>query len=158
MRIVATVGICCVLFARVPGSIWTANGATACDKLLTADFLTTILVHTKGQSQPKPAGTSCLFTAEYDDGFNSMTIGLSDPVPLADWNRLMAANLPGGIPVPGVGDKAFRSKDAAILHAYTNKGRMCSVMLTALGESPKLAGDALAKKFGTLCNQLFALP
>lgn len=33
-----------------------------------------------------------------------------------------------------------------------------SVTLTPLGEAPKLAGDALAKKLGTVCNQLFALP
>ena len=158
MRTLTTIILWACVVAIAPGSSWTANGASACKKLLTPDFLKAILVHVDGESQAKPDGESCPFGAEYSDGYNGITTGLSDRVTLADWNRLVADNVPGAIPVPGVGDKAVRSKDASALKAYKNGGRMCSVSLMSLGETPKLGGDALAKKFGTLCNQLFALP
>jgi hypothetical protein len=175
MNNVSAIGLCACLFALgsfwsglppavaapAPGAVladWTANGASACQKLLTPDFVKAIFVHVDGASQAKPDGQSCLFSAEYSGGFNSITIGLSDHVSLADWNRLVAENIPGAIPVPGVGDKAVRSKDSRALKAYKNGGRMCSVSLMSLGETPKLAGGVVAKKFGTLCNQLFGLP
>jgi hypothetical protein len=144
------------LGASGPASAWTTNGASACQKLLTPQFLSAILVHADGKSEAKPDGVSCVFGA----GDNSITIALSDHVTLADWNRMIAKNLFGkNVPLSGVGDRGVRSEDATSLHAHTNGGRMCSVVLMPLGDdTPKLTGEALAKKLGTLCNQLFALP
>jgi hypothetical protein len=176
MRTIAAIGISSALVvlggfapvvpaavaAAAPGaalSDWSANGATACEKLLTPDFLNAILIHATGESQAKPDGSSCYFSADYSGGFNTITIGLSDRVTLADWNRMIEKNLFGkDVPMSGIGARAVRSEDGTALHAHTNSGRMCAVVLMPLGESPKLSSDALAKKFGTLCNQLFALP
>ena len=140
-----------------PGAVvsaWSANGASACKKFLTRDFLAAILIHADGENQAKDE-RSCMFSNDYSGGTNILTIGLSDHVTQADWNKV--GLFPGAIPVAGVGDQAVRTKDGTTLHAYTNGGRMC-VSLIPLGEMPKLAGDALAKKFGTICSQLFALP
>lgn len=156
MRTTTLIGICGVLFALGPRAGWTANGESACKKFLTHDFLAEILIHADGESQAKPDERSCVFGADYDGGSNIITIGLSDHVALADWNKV--GLFPGAMPVAGVGDTAVRTKDGTTLHAYTNGGRMCSVSLIPLGEMPKLAGDALGKKLGTICSQLFALP
>lgn len=45
-----------------------------------------------------------------------------------------------------------------MVDAWKKGDRNCRVMLLAIEEQPKLAGAALAKKHGGICNQLFALP
>jgi hypothetical protein len=50
------------LGASGPGSAWSANGASACEKLLTSQLLSTILVHADGKSEAKPDGENCIFS------------------------------------------------------------------------------------------------
>lgn len=158
MRTTTLIGICSVLFTFGQASAWSANGASACQKLLTRDFLGAILVHAEGKSDGRAGGEGCVWGADYPDGSNLISIDLFDHVSLADWNGVITRNFSGAVPVPGVGDRAVRTKDGTTVRAYKNGGRDCNVRLIPLGDVPKLSPDALGKKLGTICNQLFALP
>jgi hypothetical protein len=168
-----TIAVCVVLFALVgwsqswasgattrasaataQGSAWTKNGASACKKLLTADFLGAILVHPAGESESEDQ--SCSYSA--DSGLTTFKIELSDHITLEGWERYNKQNRPKAIALAGVGDKAVRSENPDVVYAWKNGDRTCGVMLVAIGEQPKLTGEALAKKLGGICNQLFALP
>lgn len=128
---------------------WTANGATACDRYLTPAVVADILKNPAGHSKPT-SGWSCAYeTSDYASiGITLMAVGiagldqhlkyLSDPTPLA-----------------GVGDKAVRT--AIGIEAAKGANRMCSIdAMPPL--ATKVSGEALAQKFGAICNQLFALP
>jgi hypothetical protein len=140
--------------AAFAGSTWAANGASACKKLLTADFLRAILVHPAGESESEEQ--SCSYSA--DSGLTTFKIELSDHITLEGWERYNKQNRPKAIALAGVGDKAVRSENPDVVYAWKNGDRTCGVMLVAIGEQPKLTGEALAKKLGGICNQLFALP
>ena len=137
---------------------WTANGATACKKYLTLAFLAPLLPQPNGNGEARQDGKGCVFGAESKDGSVSILIELRDHVSTADWDGTNKKYHPNAVAVTGVGDRAIRSADAYSLYAYKTDGRTCAVVMMPLGNMPTLTGDALAKKMGTICNQLFALP
>ena len=136
-------------------SDWTKNGATACTKLLTADFLKVILILPAGTSEAQDA-QSCAFSA--DSGGTTIKIELYDHLTLDAWKAYNKVDRPAAIALAGVGDQALRVDNPAVVDAWKKGDRNCRVMLLAIEEQPKLAGEALAKKLGGICNQLFALP
>jgi hypothetical protein len=138
------------------GSAWANNGGTACKRLLTPDFMGAILANPAGDSQPRPDGHGCVYGA--DGGDTTLMIELYEHISASDWDLNNKKYHPKGIPVAGVGDKAVRGEDAYSLYAWKTGDRTCAVVFMPLGSTPKLAGDALAKKFGAICNQLFASP
>lgn len=142
--------------AAFPGSTWAANGASACQKLLTADVLGAFLVHPAGKSEPLQSGEGCIYGSNL--GSTTLRIDLFDHITSEDWERLIKRNDPKAIALPGVGDKAMRVDNSYAVDAWKNGGRRCSVRLIPLDEQPKLTGEPLAKKLGGICNQLFALP
>jgi hypothetical protein len=137
------------------GSGWANNGATACKKLLTPAFMAAILANPAGESQPRADGHGCVFGG--DGGDSPLLIELYEHISTSDWDRLVKMNYRQAIAVSGVGDKAIRSDEGYDFYAWKTGDRTCAVKLVPLGSTPKLAGDALAKKFGEICNQLFAL-
>lgn len=174
MRTIISIAVCAILFAfagraqgrasgaaktamRTPAqaSAWTKNGASACQKLLTAEVLGTFLVHPAGKSEPLPSGEGCIYGS--DLGSTTLRIDLSDHITSDDWERLIKRNDPKAIALPGVGDKAMRVDNSYAVDAWKN-GRRCSVRLIPLDEATKLTGEPLAKKLGGICNQVFALP
>jgi len=175
MRIPTTIAVCAVLFAfagwvqgRASGAAkmappaaaqataWTKNGASACQKVLTADLLGALLVHPAGKSEPLQSGEGCIYGS--DLGSTTLRIDLFDHITPEDWERLIKRNDPKAIALPGVGDKAMRLDNSYAVDAWKSGGRRCSVRLMPLDEPPKLTGEPLAKKLGGICNQLFALP
>jgi len=134
---------------------WASNGATACTKLLTADFLKAILIHPSGKSEAQD-GESCAFSA--DSGETTIKIELYDHLTLEAWKAYNKVDRPTAIALAGVGDQALRVENPVVIDAWKTGGRNCRVMLLAILEQPKLTSDALAKKLGGICNQLFALP
>ena len=175
MRIPTTIAVCSVLVAFVGrphsrageaatraslgasgASDWAKNGATACKKLLTADFLGAILASAPGESEPRPDGVSCGYLA--DSGLTNISIALSDHITLDSWEQFNRQQRPKDIALAGIGDKAIRSDDGTLIGSWKKGDRTCGVYLVPIREQPKLTGEALAKKLGVLCNQLFAMP
>ena len=136
-------------------SDWAKNGATACTKLLTADFRKAILSHPAGTSKAQDA-YSCAFAG--DSGGTIIKIELADHLTLEAWKAYNKIDRPAAIALAGVGDQALRIDNPTVVDAWKKGDRNCRVMLMAIEEQPKLTGDALAKKLGGICNQLFALP
>jgi hypothetical protein len=91
--------------AAEQGSAWTKNGASACQKLLTADFLGAFLVHPAGKSEPLQSGKGCIYGINL--GSTTLRIDLFDHITPEDWERLIKRNDPKAIALPGVGDKAL---------------------------------------------------
>jgi hypothetical protein len=175
MRMPTMIAVCAVLFAfagwvqgRASGaakmatpataqaSPWTKSGASACQKLLTVDFLSSFLVHPAGKSEPLQSGEGCIYGS--DLGSITLMIDLFDQITSEDWERLIKRSDPKAIALPGVGDKAMRVDNSYAVDAWKNGGRRCAVRLIPLDEPTKLTGEPLARKLGGICNQLFALP
>lgn len=170
MRMPTAIAVCAALFAiagwpqrgtsgatpaAAQASGWSKNGASACKKLLTPDFLRAILAHPAGEIEPGGDGQSCSYSA--NSGLTTLKIELSDHVTREGWERYNKQYRPTAAPLAGVGDKAVRTENPDVVYAWKNGDRACGLMLLAIDEQPKLAGEALAKKLGGICNQLFAL-
>jgi hypothetical protein len=174
MRLPMTILVCVVFFATraslqthaisataepaaaAQEKTWATNGASACKKFLTADFLSSILTHTSGDGESRPDGHGCAWATNGD--FASLLIELSDHVTADQWERYNKEYRRGAIVVTGVGDRAVRTENPDRVSAWKHGDRTCNVMLTIVDDQPKLVGEALAKKLGGVCNQLFALP
>jgi hypothetical protein len=135
--------------ASAPGSNWTANGATACDKFLTPDVVGAIFKNPAGHSKTTSAA-GCIF--ETPD-FASIAITLTPGGPVVFDAHQKYLSDP--VPLSGVGDKAVRT--ATGIEAVRGSDRMCGIdVMPPFGN--KLKGEALARKVGEVCNALFALP
>ena len=60
-----------------------------------------------------------------------------------------------GTPLAGVGDKAVRTREDGV--QAVKRDRICAIWVKPPFGN-KLKGDAMAKKLGEVCNELFALP
>ena len=131
------------------GQLWVANGATACEKYLTPDFVGQIFKDPAGHAK-KLSAQGCSFDTP---DFASITIMLTAGGPsVFDAHQKYLTN---PVPLSGVGDKAVRT--ASGVEAVKGQNRMCTIdVMPPFGN--KLSGDALARKVGELCNKLFALP
>lgn len=128
---------------------WVANGATACEKYLTPDFVGQIFKNPAGQAK-KHGVQGCGFeTPDY----SSLSITLTAGGPsVFDAHQKYLTN---PVPLDGVGDKAVFT--ASGIEAVKGQSRMCGIdVMPPFGN--KLSGEALARKLGEICNRLFALP
>ncbi|HWG09942.1 MAG TPA: hypothetical protein VN693_00375 [Rhodanobacteraceae bacterium] len=134
--------------AASSGNDWAGNGATACEKYLTPDFVAQIFSKPEGHAK-KLAGWSCSY--ETSD-FSNINITLMNAGPAAF--EADQKNLSDPKPLSGVGDKAVNSMTGV---EAVKGNRMCDIgVMPPFGN--KLGGDALAHKLGEVCNKLFALP
>ena len=123
---------------------WIANGATACEKYLTPDMLAAILT--------TPAGPSARLDA---DLCHTGSIYIHLTVANIDSFRQELPLIAGAHPMAGVGEGAYWN-EAGALSAVKGHDRGCSI--SVVGPPTKIRNEALAKKFGEICNKLFALP
>ncbi|MGH7023919.1 MAG: hypothetical protein ACREEB_10050 [Caulobacteraceae bacterium] len=131
------------------GALWVANGATACDKYLTPDFVRQIFKNPAGHAK-QLSPQACSFDTP---DFASISITLIQGGPsVFDAHQKYLAN---PTPLSGVGDRAVNS--ATGVEAVKGSDRMCAIgVLPPFGN--KLSGEPLAHKLGEICNKLFALP
>jgi len=129
-------------------SDWASNGATACEKFLTPDFVAQIFPKPEGHAK-KLAGWSCSYETSDFSNINITLMNAGAAAFEADQK-----NLSNPVPLPGVGDKAVNSMTGV---EAVKGNRMCDIgVMPPFGN--KLSGDALAHKLGEICNKLFALP
>ena len=124
---------------------WTANGAGACAKYFTPDFVGAVM-----GGPPKPAkvtsDSSCL------SGMLYITLESTSAEHFRQQMPLIAATHP----ISGIGDVAFWN-DAGTVSSAKGQDRGCNIGVF-LPNQAKLQREALAQKLGTICNKLFALP
>jgi hypothetical protein len=122
---------------------WTANGATACEKFLTPDVMSAILVTPSGTAV-KDSATSCHRGAVY------ITLKIAN-VELfkQEMGRIVMTH-----PMTGVGDAAFWNQAGAMSSAKA-PDRGCD--MSVIGAPTKIKDAALGQKLGEICNTLFAL-
>ena len=134
--------------AAAAGSDWASNGATACEKYLTPDFLAQIFPKPEGHPE-KLAGWSCSYETSDSSSINITLINAGPAGFEADQK-----NLSNPVPLSGVGDKAVNNMTGV---EAVKGNRMCDIgVMPPFGN--KLSGEALAQKLGEVCNKLFALP
>jgi hypothetical protein len=127
---------------------WIANGASACERYLTPDFVGRIFAKTEGRAK-RLSGQAC----SYDTPEGS-SIGIT-LIAGDRGNFDTDPNTQGAAAVGGIGDKAVRT--ASGIEAFTDGKGICQIdVLPPFGN--KLSGDALARTVGEVCNALFALP
>ncbi len=126
---------------------WNANGATACETLLTPALMSAVLNDPSG-TPTKDSATSCHRGAIY------ITLEVKDPAKLKqEIPRIAFAH-----PMTGVGDVAYWN-DAGATVAAKAPDRGCEIqgVLAVSYHGTKMTGEALGKKLGEVCNELFAL-
>ena len=132
---------------------WVKNGATSCDKYLTADVIGAIFKDADGQSHAQDAQT-CIFEAAHQPNhdFSTITISLRD-----GRNSVFEENpsTKNGTPLGGVGDKAVRTQEDGV--QSVKRDRICAIWVKPPNGN-KLKGDAMAQKLGEVCTKIFALP
>jgi hypothetical protein len=129
---------------------WVANGLTACDKVLTAEFVAQVLTHPQGHVE-QSGSQGCAFA---DGRGGRIAIILANAGP-ADFDRHQEY-LADPVPLQGVGDKA--SQTILGIEAFKAPNRMCTIHAGGAPGSLRLQGPALGQKLGGICNQLFSLP
>lgn len=141
--------------ARAPadGDEWVHNGATACDKYLTPDFVGQIFKNPAGQNK-KSDSQNCTFQTAHppNSDFSTIYISLQNGSPdTFD----MDSTVRNGTPIQGVGDKAVRTIEDGV--TAVKGDRKCNIFVKPPFDD-KLKGEAMAQKLGEVCNKLFALP
>jgi hypothetical protein len=136
-------------------SDWIANATTACEKYLTPDVVATIWAKPAGRVKQvdtrSATAKECRFQA--DSGF-SITIALNTAGPESfDGGQKYLVD---PLPLPNVGDKASITGDGIV--AVKGPNRTCHIDAYSNSGSIQLSREALAQKFGEICNKLFALP
>jgi hypothetical protein len=126
------------------GNAWIANGATACEKYLTPDVVSAILVSPAGPAQRIDAN-SC------HAGMIYITLKVAD----IDEFRLEIPRIAFAHPIAGVGDAAFWNQGGGF-SAVKGHDRGCDI--SVVGAPVKIHDAALGQKLGEVCNKLFALP
>lgn len=135
------------------GDEWVHNGATACDKYLTPDFVGQIFKNPAGQNK-KSDSQNCTFETAHqpDSDFSTIYIYLQNGTPdTFD----MDPTVRNGTPIQGVGDKAVRTQEDGV--TAVKGDRKCNIFVKPPFDD-KLKGEAMAQKLGEVCNKLFALP
>ena len=130
---------------------WTTNGATACDRYLTPVMVAEVLTHTAGRTR-KLSSQACTYETADNSGSISITLTNAGPAAFDRYQQYLV----NPVPLPGVGDKASRSMIGIV--ALKGNDRTCTIDAVGPPGSTKLAGEALARQLGGICNDLFALP
>ncbi len=129
-----------------PGSAWTGNGATACEKYLTPDVVGAILSIPAGQPRRLDAN-SC------NSGPIYITLNVAD----IDVFRMEVPRIVGAHPIGGIGDGAYWN-EAGALSAVKGHDRGCDISVIGYAGALKVHNAALGQKLGDICNKLFAIP
>lgn len=124
---------------------WAANGAGACAKYFTPDFVGAVLGGS-AEAAKVTSDSSCLSGMLYIT-LNSIS---------AEQFRLEMPLIAGTHPISGIGDVAFWN-EAGTVSSAKGQGRGCNIGVL-LPNPAKLQREALAQKLGTICNKLFASP
>jgi hypothetical protein len=127
------------------GSVWIANGATACEKYLTPDVVAAILRSPAGHPQRLDAH-SC------HTGVIYIYLKVAD----IDVFRKELPMIAGTHPMAGVGDGAYWNGAGAV-SAVKGHDRGCDISVIDPGAS-KIHNAELGQKLGEICNKLFAIP
>jgi hypothetical protein len=139
------------LFVLVPivghAQSWTANGATACEKYLTPEFVSAVL-----GDPPEPAKRTGPNSCTTRSGSLYITLNTKD---VNEFRRELP-RIAGVHVMSGVGDAAYWNASGAVT-AVKSPNREC-VVGVLLQTSAKIHDAALGKKLGEICNKLFALP
>jgi len=133
------------------GANWTANGATACDRYLTPVMIADVLTHTAGRAK-KLSSQACTYETADNSGSISITLTNAGPSAFDSYQQYLV----NPVPLSGVGDKASRSMTG--IDAVKGNDRTCTIDVVGPPGSTRLAGEALARQLGGICNDLFALP
>jgi hypothetical protein len=129
--------------AAANGQGWIANGASACERFLTPDVVTAIIVGSAGPAAPLDAN-SCHSGSIY------ITLRVEDVTSF----KLKLPQIVGVHMMSGVGDLAYWNQAGAI-SAVKGHDRGCDIGV--IGGTTKVHDEALGKKLGEICNKLFAL-
>ena len=160
-RCISFAGAVCTLVAcsqdksASAGTDWIANATTACETYLTPDVVGTIWAKPAGRAKPvdtrSATAKECRFQA--DSGFSiTITLNTGGPESFDGGQKYLVKPLP----LPDVGDKASITGDGIV--AVKGSNRTCHIDALCNTGSIQLSRDALAQKFGEICNKLFALP
>ena len=137
---------------RAPdGPNWTSNGATACERYLTPSVVAAILAHPAGRTKAL-SPQACTYETADNSGSLSITLTNAGPSAFDQYQQFLV----DPVPLPGVGDKASRSRTG--IDAVKGQDRTCTIDAVGPPGSTKLTGEALARELGAVCNALFALP
>jgi len=131
--------------AAAGGGAWIDNGATACEKYLTPDVVTTILRNPAGHPRRIDAH-SCNVGPIYI----SLIVADID-IFRAELPRIFQAHV-----ISGIGDAAYWN-GAGALSAVKGHSRGCDISVIDPG-APKIHNAELGQKLGDVCNKLFAIP
>ena len=134
------------LAATGGGSVWIANGATACEKYLTPDVVAAILRTPAGHPRRLDV-KSC----------NAGMIYIFLKVADIDVFRLEVPRIAGAHPISGIGDGAYWN-EAGALSAVKGHDRGCDISIIGAPGELKIHNAALGQKLGEICNKLFAIP
>jgi len=125
---------------------WTANGASACEKYLTPEVVSTIM--DGPAEQPKQdAANSC--------HRGSLYVTLSVRTRDVEEFRREIPRIADAHPLSGVGDAAYWNGGGATTAV---KGRRECVISVLVPQFAKIHNAELGQKFGEICNTLLALP
>ena len=135
------------LFVAVPALSqgWTANGATACEKYFTPEFVAAVL---GGRPEAAKRTGPNMCTA----GYLYITLDVKD---VNEFRRELP-RIAGVHPMTGVGDVAYWNGSGAIT-AVKGPNREC-VVGVLVQQFAKIHDAELGQKLGEICNKLFALP
>ena len=126
---------------------WTANGATACEKYLTPEFIAAVL-----GDKPEPAKVTGPNSCMTKSGSLYITLSVKD---VTEFRRELP-RIAGVHLLSGVGDAAYWNGSGAV-SAVKSPNRACLIGVL-VQQSAKIHDEELGKKLGEVCNKLFALP
>jgi hypothetical protein len=129
-----------------PPAPWASNGATACEKFVTVDVMSAVLIKPSSGAPSKDGAKAChrgsiyvaLSTGSVDAFKKNM-----DHVALAT-------------PMSGVGDAAYWTPAGAV-SAVKAPDRQCDISVADVLPAMRLKDEALGQALGAVCTQLFAL-
>ena len=124
---------------------WAANGAGACAKYFSPDFVGAVMGGSPGPAKVT-SDSSCL------SGMLYITLNSISAEQFRRQMPLIAATHP----ISGIGDVAYWN-EAGTVSSAKGQGRGCNIGVI-VPQQAKLQKEALAQKLGTICNSLFALP
>ena len=130
--------------AATTAADWSANGGTACEKYL-SPAVTDAILNSHAGPPKRTDPTSC----------NSYPIYVRLlPANVASFRSQMP-RIAGAHPISGIGDAAYWNEAGALSAVKGDRG--CDINVLVPGSS-KVTGEALARKLGLVCEQLFAIP
>jgi hypothetical protein len=130
--------------AAATADAWSANGGSACEKYLTP-AVTDAILNSHAAPPKRTDPSSC----------NSFPIYIKLSAANVAAFRAQVPRIADAHPIGGIGDAAYWNGAGALSAVKGDRGCVINVLVPG---SAKVTGEALAKKLGAVCDQLFALP